>query len=355
MARVRSSVERAAALHRQAVATADAAARVLDEMTPDESPPAIDATQRSLAATLTGLAADVAPGWLSVPWDATAASPPVGTEAGSELAVRVGVASPLPDVHFPVLVPLLGVGHLAIDAAPHDPAAIGLMRSVVLRLLAAATPGTLRVRGIDPTGVAFAPFQSLFDGRLMPPPAAELGGMRTLLAEAEQWVRTPAPAGRHLLFVIAGLPTGAEPSDVARVNALAAAAPAARLTMIVTGLPPARDAAVRAARRRRHGAGGQRDHDRRTRRRGDRRRPVRLRWRAQLAGRTRRRPAAPPARRGLRDRGRAGAHRRHVADDRPVARARPGRRVRPRAWRPRLASPAMRRCRCGWPTSPRIG
>jgi hypothetical protein len=251
LARVRSSVERAAALHRQAVATADAAARVLDEMRPDESPAAIDATQRSLAATLTGLAADVAPGWLSVPWDATAASPPVGTEAGSELAVRIGVASPLPGVNFPVLVPLLGVGHLAIDAAPHDAVAIGLMRSVVLRLLAAATPGTLRVRGVDPTGAAFAPFQSLFDGRLMPPPAAELGGMRTLVAEAEQWVRTPAPAGRHLLFVIAGLPTGAEPSDVARVNALAAAAPEARLTMIVTGLPPARDAAVHA----REGAG----------------------------------------------------------------------------------------------------
>jgi hypothetical protein len=221
------------------VATADAAARVLEDMTPDESPPGLDATQRSLSATLAELAADVAPGWLSVSWDATVAPPAVGTEAGAELALRVGVASPLPGVQFPVLVPLLGIGHLAIDAAPHHPAAIGLLRSIVLRLLAAATPGTLRVRGIDPTGVAFAPFQSLFDGRLMPPPAAELGGMRTLLAEAEQWVRTPAPAGRHLLFVIAGLPTGAEPSDVARVHALAAAGPAARLTMIVTGLPPA--------------------------------------------------------------------------------------------------------------------
>jgi hypothetical protein len=238
LARVRSSVERAAALHRQAVATVDAAARVLGEMAPDESPPALDATQRALAATLAELAADVAPGWLSLPWDTTVASPAIGTEAGTELALRVGVATPLPGVQFPVLVPLLGVGHLAIDAAPHDPAAIGLLRSIVLRLLAAATPGTLRVRGIDPTGAAFAPFQSLFDGRLMPPPAAELGGMRTLLAEAEQWVRTPAPAGRHLLFVIAGLPSGAEPSDVARVHALAAASPATRLTMIVTGLPP---------------------------------------------------------------------------------------------------------------------
>jgi DNA segregation ATPase FtsK/SpoIIIE, S-DNA-T family len=245
VARVRSSVERAAALHRQAVATADAAAVALEQTTPDEPPAALDARQHSLAATLAELAADIAPGWLSVPWDTTAALPAVGTEAGAELAVRVGVASPVPDGKFPVLVPLLGVGHLAIDAAPHDPIAVGLLRGVVLRLLAAATPGTLRVRGIDPVGVAFAPFQALFDGRLMPPPAAELSGMRTLLAEAEQWVRTPAPPGRHLLFVVAALPTGAEPSDMARVHALASAAASARLTLLVTGLPPARDNAGR--------------------------------------------------------------------------------------------------------------
>ncbi|HEY7174392.1 MAG TPA: FtsK/SpoIIIE domain-containing protein, partial [Micromonosporaceae bacterium] len=238
MVRLRASVERAATLHRQAVATADAAALALNRLTPDVAPTPLRDAEHALATTLAALAADVAPGWLSVALDGSVPLPPVGTEAGAQLAVRVGVASPQPDARFPVVVPLLGFGHLAIDGPQHDPRAVALLRSVVLRLLAAMTPGTLRVRGVDPTGAVFTPFQSLFDGRLMPPPAAELGGMRTLLTEAEQWVRTPAPAGRHLLFVVAGLPAHAEPSDVARILALASAEPAARLTVIAAGLPP---------------------------------------------------------------------------------------------------------------------
>src|SRR5262245_47059897 len=237
LAKIRASVESAAALHRQAVATADAAAEALNRLTPDVPPGEFDARQRAIIASLAALAADVAPRWLSVPLDGNEALPPVGTEAGAQVPVRIGVAAPFAGVSFPVLVPALGVGHLAIDASPHDPRAVALLRSVVLRLLTSMTPGTLRVRAIDPTGTVFAPFRSLFDGRIMPPPAAELGGMRTLIAEAEQWVRTPAPAGRHLLFAIAGLPAHAEPSDVARLTALASADPSARLTIVATGLP----------------------------------------------------------------------------------------------------------------------
>jgi len=242
-------VERAATLHRQAAAMTDAAAQLLNQLTPDIAPAVFDERLRTVAATLAALAADIAPGWLSVPLDGIATLPPIGTEAGSELAVRIGTATPLPDARFPVLVPLLGVGHLAIDAPDHDARAVAVLRSVVLRLLASVTPGALRVRGLDPTGAVFAPFRSLFDGRLMPPPAAELGGMRTLLAEAEQWVRTPAPAGRHLLFVVAGLPAHAEPSDIGRIQALAAAEPAARLTMIVAGLPQVTQDGATAGRR----------------------------------------------------------------------------------------------------------
>lgn len=241
MAKIRASVERAAALHRQAVATADAAAEALNRLTPDVPPAGFDARQRAIIASLASLAADVAPRWLSIPLDGNDALPPVGTEAGAEVPVRVGLATPFPGASFPVLVPALGVGHLAIDASPQDPRTEGLMRSVVLRLLTSMTPGTLRVRAIDPTGTVFAPFRSLFDGRIMPPPAAELSGMRTLIAEAEQWVRTPAPAGRHLLFAIAGLPAHAEPSDVARLTALASADPSARLTIVATGLPATED------------------------------------------------------------------------------------------------------------------
>ena len=247
LTRVRSSVDRAATLHRQAVATADAAAQALDLFVPSESPPSNVAKQRALAASLTEAAAHVAPGWLSVPFDVPGVPlPPIGTEADPQVAVRIGVANPLPDSRFPVVVPLLGCGHLAIDAARQDIRTTGLLRSVVLRLVAAITLGSLRVRVVDPTGVVFTPFNVLFDGRLMPPPVAELGGLRSLLGEAEQWVRTPAPAGRHLLLVVAGLPTHVDASDLGRLNALATAGPDARLTMIVTGLPDEPDAPSRA-------------------------------------------------------------------------------------------------------------
>ena len=239
MAGTRSTVERAATLHRQAVATADAAADVLERFADGDSAATATTRQRLLANTLTALAEQAAAGWLSVPLDGGGPWPPVGTEANAEIVVRVGTATPLPDATFPVLVPLLGRGHLAIDAAPGDLRTAALLRAVTLRLVAAVTPGTLRVRAVDPTGVVFAPFQALHDGRVMPPPATDLGGLRTVLGEAEQWVRTPAPSGRHLLLVIAGLPTQADAADLARVTALANHGPAARLTVIVTGLPDA--------------------------------------------------------------------------------------------------------------------
>src|SRR5262249_29138971 len=153
---------------RQAVATADAAARALDMFAPGESPPAFVAKQRALATALAETAAQVAPGWLSVSLDPPGAPlPPIGTEVDPQLAVRIGVASPLPNSRFPVIVPLLGCGHLAIDATRQDVRTAGLLRSVVLRLIAATTPGALRVRVVDPTGVVFTPFSALFDGRLM--------------------------------------------------------------------------------------------------------------------------------------------------------------------------------------------
>ncbi len=236
-ARVRSTVERAAVLHRQAAATADAIGGAL-ETHPDTAAPSSAARQRELATELTRLAAEAAPGWLSIPLDG-GETLPIGTDANPEIAVRVGTATPLPDAPFPVLVPLLGHGHLAIDALPQDLRTPALLRSIALRLVAAVTPGALRIRAADPTGAVFAAFQALHDGRVLAPPVADTNGLRALLTEAEQWVRTPAPAGRHLLLVIAGLPSHADSADLGRLTALAAQPPSARLTLIVTGLPAA--------------------------------------------------------------------------------------------------------------------
>ena len=149
MARVRTNIDRAAALHRQAVATADAAAAALDLFTPGVSPPRLVARQRELATHLTELAEAAAPGWLSATIDASI-NLPTGTETGIAPSVRIGIATPLPDAPFPVVVPLIGAGHIVVDAARHDLRTTGLLRSVLLRLIAATTPGTLRVRAVGP-------------------------------------------------------------------------------------------------------------------------------------------------------------------------------------------------------------
>ena len=64
----------------------------------------------------------------------------------------------------------------------------------------------------------------------MPQPVADIAGLRALLAEAEQWVRVPAPPGRHLLLAIAGRPDGADDGDLARIEALAESGPACALS-----------------------------------------------------------------------------------------------------------------------------
>ncbi|HEX7745740.1 MAG TPA: FtsK/SpoIIIE domain-containing protein [Micromonosporaceae bacterium] len=123
----------------------------------------------------------------------------------------------------------------------------GLIRALLVRLLAAAPPGSLLVRAVDAAGggLTFAAFAPLADAGLLPPPATDHIGLRTALAEAEQWVRpTRSAAGRPqrrdrcLLLVIASLPRPADAADLARIAALAQHGPAAGLHLIVAGWPP---------------------------------------------------------------------------------------------------------------------
>ncbi|WP_431919991.1 FtsK/SpoIIIE domain-containing protein [Micromonospora wenchangensis] len=65
--------------------------------------------------------------------------------------VRIGTAAPLEDARFPALVPLLGSAHLTLDVDVRDTRAAGLVRGVLLRLLAATPAGCLLVRGVDGT------------------------------------------------------------------------------------------------------------------------------------------------------------------------------------------------------------
>lgn len=243
MASSKARTSQAAALHRQAVATVAAAGAALDATRPA---PADQREQHDLAERLRVAAVALVPGWLGAPLDAQSADMPLG---GPRLPafVRVGTAQPLDDARFPAVVPLLGKGHLTIDADTRDARVEGLIRALLLRLLAAAPAGSLLVRAVDAagSGMVFAPFAPLADAGLMPPPATDRTGLRAVLAEAEQWVRPARPAtARHhrrdrtLLVVIASLPQMAEAADLSRIGALAQHGPEAGLHLVVAGWPP---------------------------------------------------------------------------------------------------------------------
>jgi len=136
----RLRIDQAAALHRQAAATVEAATVALESPTP---PPADPLEHHHLAEDLRAAASELAPGWLGAQLDAQSATMPLGGPNPPQF-VRLGVAQPLDDARFPAIVPLLGTGHLAIDADARDARVAGLIRSVLLRLLAAAPAGTRR-------------------------------------------------------------------------------------------------------------------------------------------------------------------------------------------------------------------
>jgi hypothetical protein len=280
----RTRTSRAAALHRRAEATAAAAAGILDETRPV---PADQRRQYELADRLRAAAALLAPGWAGEPLESVA--PETAPGDGPPPFVRIGTAAPLDDARFPALVPLLGTGHLTIDADARDPRVAGLLRAVLLRLLAATPAGCLLVRAVDGTHAApeasaldgtragpgasvvdgtragpgastvdgvqtalgtgaapegtFAPFSGLADAGLLPPPAVDLAGLRAVLTEAEQWVspdsRRPRRHDRTLLLVIAALPELTGPTDLGRIEALAGQGPSAGLHLVVAGWPPA--------------------------------------------------------------------------------------------------------------------
>jgi hypothetical protein len=238
VARLRARVERAVALHRQAAALAAAAAPVLDAYAPAGAPTDQYAEQHDLAASLRSDVASLAPGWLAAPLDALAPMTSLGGPL-SPTFVRVGQAHPLDDARFPVVVPLLGAGHIAIDADARDDRVAGLLRSLVLRLLASSPPGSVQVRTVDATeaGATFTGFTGI---DAMPPPATDIDGLRKVLDEGERWIggRAGDGAGPTLLIVIASLPELTEGSDLARIAALAHAGPAGRLHLIAAGWPP---------------------------------------------------------------------------------------------------------------------
>jgi DNA segregation ATPase FtsK/SpoIIIE, S-DNA-T family len=233
--RIRSRVGRAAATHRRVAAIAAASATALRGHVPRPRTPVEEQRLRELAAGLA--AARLAPGWLSATLhsDPPPAPPSPSDTAGRPAEfVRVGVGHALDETPFPVVLPL---GHVTFDADCRDPRVAGAVRSMLLRLLATTTPGSLLVRVVDPDDLVAGPFAPLHDAGIMPPPTTDLTGLDAVLTEAEHWVRG-RPRDRTVLLVMAGWPAGSGDAEIARLTALAEAARG--LHLLVTGWPPPR-------------------------------------------------------------------------------------------------------------------
>ncbi|MER7443033.1 FtsK/SpoIIIE domain-containing protein [Micromonospora avicenniae] len=159
------------------------------------------------------------------------------TPTDRAVAIRLGEAS-TPEGAFPALVPLGGGHHLAIDTDARDPRVAGLLRSLVLRLLAAAPAGEVRVVGIDTAAstATFGPLRPLVDVGVLAPPATTDAEVTALLDAAERHVRTArhAPGGGLLVVVAAGAP----PRELARLAALTHAGAQGAVCVLAAGHPP---------------------------------------------------------------------------------------------------------------------
>lgn len=232
---------RAAALHREAAAIAAASRRALERQQPE---PTHAAEQHEVVEQLRSIAARLAPGWLGASLVDLDPAVPLGAHDMPPY-VRIGTALPLKGAHFPVIVPLLTHGHLTVETDARDPHVAALLRAVVLRLLAAAPAGTLRVRTVDLAGPdeIFAPFAPLAGTGLMPPAVTDHAGLRAVLDEAEQWVRNATGRRRRprcdrlLLLAIAGLPERTDAQDLDRITALARAGPPVGVHLLLAGWP----------------------------------------------------------------------------------------------------------------------
>ncbi|MEW2476652.1 FtsK/SpoIIIE domain-containing protein [Micromonospora gifhornensis] len=220
MGRLASAYGQAIGAHRAARAHLDAARHALQQSTP--TAPTVDPDLLALLARVGG----------------TLATPTPGTPlAGQPVPVRLGEAVTAGG-GFPVLVPLGAGHHLAVDTDARDPAVAALLRAVVLRLLATAAPGGVRVAGCDSAalGATFGPLRPLLDAGVIDPPATTEPEVAALLDAAEQHARTARQAARPdqelLVLVAASVPS---PRDAARLAALTHAGPAAAVCVLLAG------------------------------------------------------------------------------------------------------------------------
>jgi DNA segregation ATPase FtsK/SpoIIIE, S-DNA-T family len=240
----REAFDRAVAEHRAARATLQSAlaptsASSTREVTAVGAGTRADAAVTASFGAVDAAAARLPGGWAGADWAALAAAPP--SPAGeAEAPLRIGVvrAGEQPEA-APFHLRLLGHGHLTVDAPVRDARVAGLLQGILLRALAVAPPGTVRVIAHDPAGLGrvFEPFADLVGAGVLTDVGPGREGLLAALDAAETQVRSRPEADPRpgLVVVLAGLSAGAAPEVDARLAALAHAGPAARVSLVVAG------------------------------------------------------------------------------------------------------------------------
>jgi hypothetical protein len=227
--RLAATFGRAVAAHRQAREHLDAARRALagvaGPVAPVQPADLADMTHRLRRVGETLSAVSAGPSFTIRP---------VPVRLGEATTVQGG---------FPAVVPLSGGTHLAIDADARDPRVAALLRSLIIRLLMVAPPGSVRVVAVDSAalGATFLPLRPLVDAGVLSPPATSDEEVGALLTAAERHARAGHDAqGRGtnelLLVVAASLPDGR--AELTRLAALTHAGPAAGVCVLAAGYPP---------------------------------------------------------------------------------------------------------------------
>ncbi|MGW0432696.1 FtsK/SpoIIIE domain-containing protein [Micromonospora sp. NPDC003197] len=244
MSGLKATFNRAVTAHRDAQAHVAAARSALDEAAGQQ--PGQDSARFTADTVhrLRALGEALATGWLGGDGrsgsDPTAA-PLFGTEdLRGRLAVRLGVAGTVHGM-FPALVPLAGGAHLALDADARDARVAALLRNLIVRLLAAARPGRLRVLAADTAalGGTFVSLRPLIEAGVLAEPVTSEEGVSGLLDIVEEHARVEQHDARDvdelLLLVLASAPQG---RDLTRLAALTHAGAPAGVCVIVAGYPP---------------------------------------------------------------------------------------------------------------------
>ncbi|MFC4333656.1 FtsK/SpoIIIE domain-containing protein [Salininema proteolyticum] len=237
--RIRAAAERLS----RAETAADQVAGRLELVEAGRRPEDAEGERRRLRRSIAARAESLCDPWLAE----NGADPAVPSESRPRSgAVCIGRSGD-GDEAFPVLVDLLGAGHLSADGDAADPRVAGFLQSLLVRLVGAYPKVEFGfVDGVT-LGQVFSPLSPLVEAELAQPVATDAMGLARLLGDWEKHVsETSEAAGRgvsleeypYKVLVVAGMPPQVGKAHRERLAALAHAGRRSRTHLVLCGWRP---------------------------------------------------------------------------------------------------------------------